>query len=518
MEAPAPLPAEQHTSGDGYLTPTRRTSYRYGSPSTSSAYRPAPPVPAQPNQPSSSGAERCESRDQPSAPPSAWDAILGPALQSRPSEQEPELLTLDAFRSHPETPSFKPDYNQPSYRPSGDPAKRNLFPEPAGRRQLSPDTRRKVESLGTPYAVQDDDRASVAGQDRPGAQPQRYLSAKTSAPFFAAALFDANMPVVFPEEDSPGDQELGMASRAPEKRSPRPYIPVVKSLQNYIKKLRGTCNIPKLKWPASSFPAPPEADKEFFQATEVPKSCWMQMKDDAYSWCQPEKNPPAGVEGASSTSTKPVSSKPHKIFPWNESRDTELYDLEVLARDGLRLANASIIAYAHLLNGILDPNRLMSETAKQHTLFTVNDFVHVAAEQFARIAQRIALHRKLNVIRSLNVADQSHLMNTPMSHDIFGGKWPELQAEELERRKKKAEKEKERRARQAAAAAAARPKSFKDNAPAQKRANQPPPAPAKKKENQQQRNPQPKDKKKDDRDGPRRDKRGGGGGGGNRRK
>ena len=124
------------------------------------------------------------------------------------------------------------------------------------------------------------------------------------------------------------------------------------------------------------------------------------------------------IEGAASTSTgKFTSSKPHKIFPWNESRDTELHDLEALARDGLRQADASIIAFApefaHLLNGILDPQRAMTDQAKCHSLFTMNDFVHVTAEQFARIAQRIALHRKLNVIRSLNVADQSKLMSSP---------------------------------------------------------------------------------------------------------
>ena len=101
---------------------------------------------------------------------------------------------------------------------------------------------------------------------------------------------------------------------------------------------------PRLKWMAHSLPVPPEADKEFSQPTEVPKACWQQRQEDAYSWCQPEKAPPARVEGAASTS-KPrlTSSKPHQIFLWNESRDTELHDLEALAQDGLHLVNASII-------------------------------------------------------------------------------------------------------------------------------------------------------------------------------
>ena len=85
------------------------------------------------------------------------------------------------------------------------------------------------------------------------------------------------------------------------------------------------------------------------------------MRDDAYSWCQPEKAPPAGVEGAASTVHG--SSKPHKVFPWIEAPDTELEELEALTRDGLHLANATMIAFAHLLNGSLDPARAMSQAA-----------------------------------------------------------------------------------------------------------------------------------------------------------
>ena len=249
------------------------------------------------------------------------------------------------------------------------------------------------------------------------------------------------------------------------------------------------------------------------------------MQDDAYYWCQSEKAPPAGVEGAASTSTgKFTSPKPHKIYPWNESRDTELHDLEALVRDGLRLANASIIAFAHLLNGILDPQRAMTDKAKRHSLFTMNDFVHVTAEQFARIAQRIALQSKLNVIRSLSVADQSKLMSSPMTHDIFGGKWPELQAAELERRKKKAEKEKEKKAKQAVAAK----QPFRNKKPEasssrkdsgysgnQQRQKQNRPAYNQGQQAQNKQSSQPnKDKKPDN----RKDKKSGGGGGGGRRR
>ena len=165
------------------------------------------------------------------------------------------------------TSNLKPYYNQPAYYTGVDAAKCHLFVD-SHRKPVSPETWKKVVHLGRLYHLQEEDK--MAGQDRQGNQPLRYLSAKTSAPFFAAALHDANMPLTFPAEQDSADTELRMANWAPEKRPPRPYVPVVKTLQTYIKKLRGTCNIPQLKWVANSFPAPLEADREVFQPTEVP--------------------------------------------------------------------------------------------------------------------------------------------------------------------------------------------------------------------------------------------------------
>ncbi len=156
------------------------------------------------------------------------------------------------------------------------------------------------------------------------------------------------------------------------------------------------------------------------------------MRDDKFSWSEPDK---------------PPSAQPNKIYPWNEARDLELHSLEAMARDSLRMANATIIAYAHLLTGTLNPDKQISQQALPHTSFIVNDLVYVFAGQFGRLAYKIALNRKLNVVRSLNVRDQQELLET----DIKRGKWPEIQAKEKVAKKeasqKKAEEEKERRAR-----------------------------------------------------------------------
>ena len=168
----------------------------------------------------------------------AWESILGPRPRGDPT-QPPKLLTLEAFGNQPVTPNLKPDYNQPAYYTGVDAAKRHLFGD-AHRKPVSPETWKKVVDLGCPYHLQEEDK--TAGQDRQGNQPLLYFSAKTSAPFFAAALHDAQHAA-----DLPGrfrrHRILGMANRAPEKRPPRPYVLVVKTLQTYIKKLRGTCKL-----------------------------------------------------------------------------------------------------------------------------------------------------------------------------------------------------------------------------------------------------------------------------------
>ena len=485
----------------------RQASSFMETPSSSQGYPPS--VGSQP------GVPRAVPRDGVPHPLAIWESILGPQPAGA---QEPEetLLTLDAFHKQPSTPSFKPDYSHPSYNLGQvDPTKRNLFQTPAQKPQLSSQTYRKVCALGNPYELPTDDGASTSSaRGRDSAASLLYLSSKASAPFFAAAIADTNMDLSFPEEEE-HNQELGLACRAPPKEAPRPYIPVLKSLQANVRQLQKSCNVQRVRWHKTNFQAPPEAEKEFFMPTEVPKTCWQQMKDDAYSWCRPEKAPPAGVEGAASTASMPGPSKPHKVFPWNEARDTELHKLEALARDGLRIANATMIAFAHLLNGSLDPTKMMSQTAQRHTFFMVNDLVHTQASQFARISHRIALQRKLNVVRSLSVSDRNRLMNTRITSDIFGGEWPAIQAQEAELRKKKAEKEAEKeKKRRAQQAAASKSQSFRakqqENKNQRKDSNQqqqPRPPPQK----SAPRKPGPHQDNKKDKDGGHHNKGGGGG-------
>jgi uncharacterized membrane protein YgcG len=257
-------------------------------------------------------------------------------------------------------------------------------------------------------------------------------------------MLDAGIPLQFPEEKpDPATEQLGMASRSQDtKKMARPYIPVLSFLQSYIAKIQKTKGKDRVKWVERSFPAPPQMEAQFLRPAPIPSSCWQAMTDDSFTWCVPDKTAPPGVEGGSTAAAKPQ--KPHKVFPWNQERDAELRNLEALARDGLRLANASLLTFAHIMNGVIDPAKTLSPEAHKRSLFTLRDLQYVNAEHYARLSHRLAMLRKLNACRALNLLNPEPFMKTPIGPDLFGGQWESLHTEDLKRRKDRALLQKEK--------------------------------------------------------------------------
>lgn len=384
--------------------------------------------------------------------PSFWDKILPAPVPeiNVPPTQESHVLSWDDVGECRPSPSFKPDQSRLMLQDSqgkADSARRKILQDsdPGKQQQefvITPELGEQIRGLGEPYALELPEESGGKGEDH-----WRYLSPEVSAPFFAAALIDAKMPVEFPKTEEAEDPELGLARRSTPPKPPRPYIPMVKDLQKYIRSLQDQKSAPRIKWVERSFVAPPEMEKEFFVPPPVPEDCWQQMSLDRYSWCRPDQNPPEGVEGSGPAQIKgPAKAKetPHKVLPWDISRDRELRDLEALARDGLKVANAALITFAHLINGTLDPSRVMSKEAQRRTLFTLKDLEHVSAEHFARLAHRLAMQRKINAVRALSLTRPREFLATPIGPDLFGGKWTELHNLEKERRKARAEADKER--------------------------------------------------------------------------
>ena len=119
-------------------------------------------------------------------------------------------------------------------------------------------------------------------------------------------------------------------------------------------------------------------------------------------------------------------------------KGTELYDLEAMARDGLRLANTGLLTFSHLMNGLLDPAKQMPKASKIRSLYTLRDLQYVNADHFLRVTQHLAHLRKLNVVRALNLVDHKPFLASLIGPDLFGGMWDELHKKEVERRKEKA--------------------------------------------------------------------------------
>ena len=378
---------------------------------------------------------------------SAWDLFLGPAEpEDPPPAMDPDSPDIEWSppRASASSPAFKPSYTRPQLG-ADCPAKRKLDMGGGEASGLPPTAseKEKIRNLGDPYATNKvPDNQSEAGQD----PPLRFLSPEVSAPFFAAAMLDAGIPVHFPPDEGSEAGELGEAEKARVRKPIRPWIPMTQSLQRYVRELQQAGRAPPRKtWISKSFPASPESEAEFFSPPLIPTDCWRQMETDQNSWCKPDKAPPPGVEGGL-PATKPP--QPHKVFKWNEPRDRELRELEQLARDGLRVSNSSLLAFAHLINGRLDKNKDMQPEAEKRCLYTLRDLLHVLAEQYARLAFRLAIHRKQNAIKALNLADKTGLSKTPVTADLFGGKWPQFKEAEMTRRKERLEAEKAKKASQ----------------------------------------------------------------------
>ena len=155
----------------------------------------------------------------------------------------------------------------------------------------------------------------------------------------AAAIANNGLPLSFPRQEYRPTREMGVANHEPPQEHPRPYIPLISAVEENLKQLQKAGQVHRVAWHCKNFLATEETENQSLKPTRVPRSCWQQMQEDAFSWCKPDKNPPVGVEGSEGRSK--ANSKPHKVYPWNEKRDSEMYEFEAFARDGIRMANAN---------------------------------------------------------------------------------------------------------------------------------------------------------------------------------
>ena len=165
--------------------------------------------------------------------------MLGPAEQEDPLQDpdaEPDVEWSPPRVTSAPSPAFKPSYTRPQLGPECF-AKRKLDMGGGDASGLPPTAteKEKIWSLGDPYATNKVPEAqSETGQDR----PLRCLSPEVSAPFFAAAMLDAGIPVHFPPDEGAEAGELGEAEKARVRKPIRPWIPMMQSLQGYVRELQ----------------------------------------------------------------------------------------------------------------------------------------------------------------------------------------------------------------------------------------------------------------------------------------
>ena len=162
---------------------------------------------------------------------SAWDQLLGPAEQEDPLQDpdtEPDVEWSPPRVTSAPSPAFKPSYTRSQLGPECS-AKRKLDMGGGDASGLPPTAmeKEKIRSLGNPYATNKVPEAqSETGQD----PPLSFLSPEVSAPFFAAAMLDAGIPVHFPPDEGAEAGELGEAEKARVRKPIRPWIPMTQSL------------------------------------------------------------------------------------------------------------------------------------------------------------------------------------------------------------------------------------------------------------------------------------------------
>ena len=313
-------------------------------------------------------------------------------------------------------------------------------------------TQAKIRALGDPYSLDPPD----GGSRDPEALEREltFLAPGTAAPFFAAVLVERDIPVEFPEDSQSKDDKMGVAGNRRNKRptQPRPFIPLIPYFEEYCEKLvdKNQPGPQRLDWVRRTFPAPTDHEKRFLEPPRVPAEAWSHMQSDMGTWTNPEKSAPAGVEGGSGAAT---SSKRRKVQPWNQHRDRELSGLESLARDGMRLANASFLVFSQLMNGLLDDESQMSRTNRLRSFYTLKDLQYCTGEHFCRLSSQLAHLRKLNAISALNLADEKPFRDVKMGPDLFGGKFKELHAADVALKKERLEKDRLKKAQQQSASA-----------------------------------------------------------------
>ncbi len=273
----------------------------------------------------------------------------------------------------------------------------------------------------------------------------KLLTPKVSAPFFAAVLKDAQLPMEF-DSPPPRTSNLGPVARPQRPPNSMPYIPLVEDVRAMVVDSEESQSVDRFAWLPGSLPARTEDILSTFRTPTCPEEAYRQMESDRFTKCTPMPPLPPGVgepvPPGRKAKRKARRQAPYTVRPWAEERDRELTGLDGLARDGIRVANAQLLVFSHLSRSILGEGAALSPVAVRRTVNVLSDLLHLSAEHFVRLATRASIVRRGLVVGALNLSKPDDFLNAPFGGDLFGGKFSALFEKEKQLRKERAQSQK----------------------------------------------------------------------------
>ena len=263
----------------------------------------------------------------------------------------------------------------------------------------------------------------------------QVLSPVNARLFWEKVLTDAGLPI----EYAPSVEQsfsLGVLERS--SRQPMasvPFIPIADSIKVSVEDTHKSAKVGRMSWVQRVLPVS-EGDSSFFTTPLCPEACFSRMEEDKHSFCVPLRPTPQGVE---SSGPPRKSMPPFKVGAWNRSRDEDLRKVESLARDGLRVSNAALLALAHLANSIQIPGREISVEERTRTIEVLRDLSHTSIDHYVRIIEQSIVSRRMVAAQAVNLADRAGLLAAPLGPDLFGGQWSAAAEAETAFRKRKAD-------------------------------------------------------------------------------
>ena len=259
-----------------------------------------------------------------------------------------------------------------------------------------------------------------------------YLDPRVAGPFIARVLSNAGQDVVFDLAGrKPTAKGLFFADPAQGRHrvNPVPFVPLSEPFRAIVTEVQDSRAVGRDPRAAKLAPSR-EIDGDILSTPMCPESCFLLMKKDHNSRCDPLAPLPEGVEGGSNQRKAAA----FRVNAWNKARDNDMRKIEDLSRDGLRVANLQTFVMAHVMRSLTDDSFTLTPSERLQALETLKELQHMSTRHLARITTQSVLTRRACAAEALNIQDQASLLAAPFGKSLFGEDWERIRTDEEARR------------------------------------------------------------------------------------